>query len=93
MSRFIDIRCLVPEWQGRELEKSSSLAKNDEVDFFCDLRGLSAPEGLAISRIFIHRSVQLKTLIQLVKFDLSSLLCLRDVDLQIWYLDTALKIS
>ena len=89
MSRFIDIRCLVPEWQGRELEKSSSLAKNDEVEFF----RFTPRKGFAISRIFIHRSVQLKTLIQLVKFDLSSLLCLRDVDLQIWYLDTALKIS
>jgi len=72
LARFIDICSLVPEWQGRELEKSSSLAKNDVVEFFPDFGGLPAPKGLAISRIFIHRSVQLKTLIQLKKFDMSS---------------------
>jgi len=78
--------CLVPEWQGRELKKSTSLAKNDEVEFFPDIRGLPAPEGLAISRIFIYRSVQLKTLIELKKFDdVSSPLRSRDVGLQIWY--------
>jgi len=34
LARFIDICSLVPEWQGRELEKSSSLSKNDVVEFF-----------------------------------------------------------
>jgi len=33
LARFIDIRSLVPEWQGCKLQKSSSLAKNDVVVF------------------------------------------------------------
>ena len=61
--------------------------------FFPDFGGLPAPKGLAISRIFIHRSVQLKTLIQLKKFDMSSPLQSLDVGLQICTLDSALKIS
>jgi len=61
--------------------------------FFPDFWGLPAPEGLAISRIFIHRSVQLKTLIQLKKFDVSSPLRSRDVVLQIWYRGQCSKIS
>jgi len=93
LTRFIDIRSLVPKWQGRKLEKSYSLAKNDVLEFFPDFRGLPAPEGLAISRIFIHRSVQLKTLIQLKKFDVSSPLHSRDVVLQIWYRGQCSKIS
>jgi len=43
LARFNDICSLVPEWQGRELEKSSSLAKND-VEFFSRFWGLPAPE-------------------------------------------------
>jgi len=43
-SRFIDIRSLVPEWQGRELEKSSSVAKYDEVEFFPDFGGSAHPK-------------------------------------------------
>jgi len=39
--QFIDICSLVPEWQGRELEKSSSLAKNDVVEFFSRFWGAS----------------------------------------------------
>ena len=46
--------------------------------FFPNFGGLPAPKGLAISRIFIHRSVQLKTLIQLKKFDVSSR-CVREI--------------
>jgi len=44
LARFNDICSLVPEWQGRELEKSSSLAKNDVVEFFSRFWGLPASE-------------------------------------------------
>ena len=63
------------------------------MEFFPDFRGLPAPEGLAILRIFILRSVQLKTLIQLKKFDVSSQSRSRDVGLQIWYRGQCSKIS
>ena len=51
---------------------SNTTARVDEVEYLPEFRGLPAPKGLAISQIFIHRSVQLKTLIQLKKFDVSS---------------------
>jgi len=38
---------LVPEWQGRELEKSSSLAKNDEVEFFFPILGAPHTRGFS----------------------------------------------
>ena len=37
-------RSLVPEWQGCKLEKSSSLAKNDVVQFFPDFGGFLHPK-------------------------------------------------
>ena len=42
--KIIDIRSLVPEWQGRKLEKSYSLAKNDVLKFFSIFGGFPHPK-------------------------------------------------
>ena len=42
--QFIDICSLVPEWQGRKLEKSYSSAKNDVLKFFSIFGGFPHPK-------------------------------------------------
>jgi len=56
LARFNDICSLVPEWQGRELEKSSSLAKNDVVEFFPDFGGSPHPKFSNIADIYTSLS-------------------------------------